>query len=181
MRLRAVVLNTKGELYHWANQPTNRRQQTVFGELTNERTNKQSSSDLSSYREAARRSDTIEFPNTLWSPNVHNSVPKCPPPAPIISQINPVHTAKSSLRSISMLSSHLHLHHHIVIFPSGFPIKTLYVVFFLFVLNTIPISSFLTLSFEIYLVNNKRKPKNAVFWDATPCGLNVDSYKSHTA
>ena len=52
---------------------------------------------------------------------------KCPPPVPILSQLDPVHTPHStSWRSILILSFHLHLGLPSGLFPSHFPTKTLY-------------------------------------------------------
>ena len=72
--------------------------------------------------EPNRISASQEIPRILWEPKVHYCIHKCPPPVPILSQLNPVHTPTStSQRSILILSSHLSLG----LFPPGFPTKTL--------------------------------------------------------
>ena len=58
---------------------------------------------------------------------VHYRIHKCPPPVPIFSQLDPVHTPYfTSWRSILILSSHLSLGLPSGLFPPGFPTKTLY-------------------------------------------------------
>jgi hypothetical protein len=59
-------------------------------------------------------------------PEGHYHVHKSPPLDPIISKINPFHTTPSSLRSILILSTHLHLGlPSDLFFPAGLPINIL--------------------------------------------------------
>ena len=73
--------------------------------------------------EANRFSASQETPRILRNPKVHYLIHKCPPPVPILSQLDPQPT---SWRSTLILSSYLRLCLPSGLFPSGFSPKTLY-------------------------------------------------------
>jgi hypothetical protein len=84
--------------------------------------------ELSPSWEAANCAATQELPSILWNQKVHYCVHKGPRLVPILSQINPIHTIHPlSLRSILILSTHLHLGLPSGLFPSGFPTNILHV------------------------------------------------------
>jgi hypothetical protein len=76
--------------------------------------------------EAENCAATQELPSILWNPKLHYHVHKSPPIVPILSQINPVHTIPSYLRSILILSTHLRLGLPSGLFPSASPTNILY-------------------------------------------------------
>jgi hypothetical protein len=65
--------------------------------------------ELSPSWEAANCAPTRELPSILWNPEFHHRVHISPPPVPIPSQIDPIPTIPSYLRSILILSTHLRL------------------------------------------------------------------------
>ena len=85
------------------------------------------SMDKESFLKTWRFSASRKIPRILWNPKVHYRVYNSPPPVPILSQINPVHTPTSHfLRSILVSPSLLCLGLLSGLFPSYFPTKSLY-------------------------------------------------------
>ena len=52
--------------------------------------------------EANRFRASQEIPPILWNPKVHYRCQKCPPPLPVLSQLNPVHTPTSYFLKIQL-------------------------------------------------------------------------------
>ena len=76
--------------------------------------------------EVNRYSARQEIPPILWNPKVHYHIHNNPPPVPILSQLDPVHTTHPTSPSILILSLHLCLGLPSGLLPSGFPPKTLH-------------------------------------------------------
>jgi hypothetical protein len=66
------------------------------------------SMEQSTSREANRFTANQEIPRVLWNPTVHYCIHKFPPPASILSQLDPVHNPTSDFLKI----------HFIIILPS---------------------------------------------------------------
>ena len=77
-------------------------------------------------RDANRFSASQEIPRILRNPEVHYRIHKCPPPVPILSQLDPIQIHPTFWRSILLFLPIYVLVSQVVSFPSGFPTKTLY-------------------------------------------------------
>jgi len=52
--------------------------------------------------EANRFSASQEIPLILWNPKVHYLIHNCPPPVPVLSQLDPVHTPTSQFLKVHL-------------------------------------------------------------------------------
>ena len=105
--------------------------------------------------EANRFSDSQEIPRILWNPKVHYRIRKCLLSQSWASTIQFIPPYPNSWISILILSSHLLLGLSGVLFPSGFPTKSLYMPLLSpYVLHVPPISFFSIWSPEQYWVRS---------------------------
>jgi hypothetical protein len=103
---------------------------------------------LSSSWKAASRSATQAFPKVLLNPKVHHRVHKSSPLIPILSRMTQsIQSQFTSLRSILILSSHLHLGLLSSLFHSCFAIQIYMHSSQPCLLQSLPISSSYTSSF----------------------------------
>ena len=58
------------------------------------------STEQSPSREVNRFSASQEISRILWTPKLHYGIHKCPPPVPVLSQLDPVHTSTSHFLKI---------------------------------------------------------------------------------
>jgi hypothetical protein len=77
--------------------------------------------------EANPCSGSHEIPRVLYNTKVHYRIHRCPPPVPVLRQLDPAMPPHpTSWKSILILSSHLRLALPSGLLPLGFPAKTLY-------------------------------------------------------
>jgi hypothetical protein len=121
--------------------------------------------ELSPSWEAANYVATQVLPSILWNSKVHYRVHERPSLAPILTQINSIHTTPSYLSKIHLnLSSHLLLGVSTGLFPSGLQTNILYAFLFSKITATCPVHYILLNSIILNILGEEYK-----LWSSSLC------------
>jgi hypothetical protein len=112
-------------------------------------------------------SANLGIPWLLFNPEYHHPVHKSLPLVPILSQINPVHTILSYLRSVLILFPHLRLGLPIGLFPYGFSTNILYAFLFSPIRVTFPTTLILLELIIPIILGEQYNGSDDGIWDPT--------------
>ena len=126
--------------------------------------------EQSPFWEANRFSASQEIHRILWNPKVHYCIHKCPPPVPILSQLDPTHTPTSHFLKIhpltlqvSNLTSIFRCLHRtrVSVRPRGFLCKRL-------------------VTGHVFMVRSWQHLAQPPIWRTTPCRLSATAYSIYS-